>query len=121
MSESTDKLNSLPTPKQNGGARPGAGRKRKHDKHGTAIQQAERRIADRLPELVDRMFELASGVLVEEVSIDGRSIYQRPPDYKAISYLLDRIMGKPTERKEHSFPKPLNEMTEDELRAIIES
>lgn len=98
MSDELEKLNSRP--KQNGGARPGAGRKRKHDKNGTAIQQAEKRIRDRLPELIDRMFELADGVLVEEVSITGRSIYQRAPDYKALSYLIDRIMGKPTERKE---------------------
>ena len=101
MSDNAEKVNSQP--KQNGGARPGAGRKAKRDKNGTAIQQAERRIRDRLPELVDRMFELANGVLVE-VSIDGRSVYQRAPDYKALSYLIDRIMGKPTERKEVSGP-----------------
>jgi len=120
MSDEVEKLNSQPS--RNGGARTGAGRKRKHDKHGTAIQQAEKRIRDRLPELIDRMFDLASGVLVEETGIDGRPyVYQRPPDYKAASYLIDRIMGRPTERKEHTFPKPLSEMTEDELRAIVES
>lgn len=102
MSEEHEKLNSRG---KNGGARPGAGRKRKHDKFGTAIQRAEKRIADKLPDLVDRMFDLANGVLVEEHTIDGQPfVYQRPPDYKATAYLIDRIMGKPTERKEVSGP-----------------
>jgi hypothetical protein len=114
----SDELENL---KSHGGSRAGSGRKRKHDKFGTAIQKAETRIADRLPELIDRMFELASGVWAEEQTLAGRIVYQRPPDYKAASYLIDRIMGKPTERKEHTFPKPLEEMTDDELRAIIES
>lgn len=104
MSDEHEKLNS---PRgRNGGARPGAGRKRKHDKNGTAIQQAERRIRDRLPELIDRMFELADGVTVQERTPTGMPvIYQRAPDYKALSYLIDRIMGKPTERKEVSGPE----------------
>jgi hypothetical protein len=107
---------------QNGGARPGAGRKPKEEKFKQPIAKAEKRIADRLPWLVDQMMELAEGVVVQEFDKDGEPrIYQRPPDYKAIAYLLDRIMGKPTERKEHTFPdKPLEEMSEDELRAIVQ-
>jgi hypothetical protein len=69
------------------------------------------------------MMELATGVLVQDTDREGEEfIYQKPPDYKAIAYLVDRIMGKPTERKEHSFPdKPLEDMSEDELRAIRDS
>lgn len=54
--------------------------------------------------LIDKMFELAEGVLVEETTITEKgfekSVYQKPPDRTAIQYLADRIMGKPTERTE---------------------
>jgi hypothetical protein len=124
MSDDTEKLNSPgePVPRKNGGARPGSGRKRKHDKFGTAIQQGEQKIADRLPLLIDRMFELADGVLVEEIDFTGKPfIYQKPPDYKALSYLIDRIMGKATERRVIELDRPLDELSDDELRAIAES
>lgn len=93
-------------PKSNrGGARPGAGRKPKREKYIGAVEQAERRIADRLPLLIDRMIELADGVSVEEVDKDGkRMVYLRPPDRQAAEYLINRVMGKPTERKEISGP-----------------
>ena len=84
----------------NGGARTGAGRKRKAEKFATQIQRAEGKIADRLPMLVDKMFELAEGVLVEDINpiLGTTSVYQKPPDRSAIEYLVNRIMGKPTER-----------------------
>lgn len=108
---------------QNGGARPGAGRKAKAEKFKQPIAKAEKRIADRLPSLIDNMFALADGVWVEETTLEGaRIVYQRPPDRQANEYLINRIMGKPTDRKEHTFPdKPLEEMTEDELRQIRDS
>lgn len=81
------------------------GRRRKSDVNGTAIQRAEKQIRDRLPEVIDKMFELAMGVLVEEQTLDGKAIYQKPPDFKAAAYLIDRIMGKPTERREVSGPE----------------
>jgi hypothetical protein len=88
---------------QNGGARPGAGRKRKHDKYGTAIQKAEKKIVDRLPQLLDNLMALADGIFVEEFTPDGkRVVYQRAPDFKSNEYLINRIMGKPTERQEVS-------------------
>jgi hypothetical protein len=60
------------------------------------IAAAEKRIADRLPELVDSMFELAEGVTVRETDADGSPrTYTRPPDFRAASYLIDRILGKP--------------------------
>lgn len=107
--------------KNNGGARPGAGRKPKAEKYERQINSAEKKIADKLPFLVDKLLELSEGVLVEKAGPTGRVIYQQPPDRAAAQYLLDRIMGKPTEHKEHTFPdKPLTEMSEDELRAIAE-
>jgi hypothetical protein len=71
-----------------GGARPGAGRPRKSDKHRGAIADAEQRIADRLPEIVDRLIDTA---------LLG--------DTKAAIACLDRIMGKPTQAIEHSGPE----------------
>lgn len=106
-----------------GGTRPGAGRPRKAQKFETAINRAERQIADRLPELIELQMELARGVLVEMQTEDGSKVFKTPPDRAAGQYLINRIMGKPTERKEvaHEFPKPLEEMSDDELRAIAES
>lgn len=94
----TEKVISLP--KKNGGARPGAGRKPKAEKFKLPIAKAEKRIADKLPMLVDKAFELAEGVLIEEYNlVTGKpQVYQKAPDLGAIKYLIDRIMGKPTER-----------------------
>lgn len=89
-----------------GGARPGAGRKPKAQKNETAIARAEQQIRDRLPEVIDALFDLALGVKVEDVNIlTGEAVvYRRPPDRAAAQYLTDRIMGKPTERQEISGP-----------------
>lgn len=106
---------------QNGGARPGSGRKPKDEKFKQPIAKAEKQIADKLPWLIDKMLELADGVYVEKIGVNGTMVYQQAPDYKALSYLVDRIMGKPTERKELTLDKPLAEMTVDELRSILES
>lgn len=115
----------------NGGARPGAGRKRKDEKHETAIAQAEGRIVDRLPHIIDNMFHLAMGGYerVEEQYAPAGSLYvgygehQTPmypdkpddelvlikrvvsfadKDRAANVYLIDRIMGKPTQQTELS-------------------
>lgn len=83
-----------------GGARPGAGRKPKAAKYATPIATAEQRIADRLPWLIDTLFELANGVAVQELTKDGRSVYQTPPDRQALEYLINRVMGKPVEKKD---------------------
>lgn len=78
----------------------GPGRPKKQDKHAGAIAKAEKRIVDKLPLLIDKMFELADGVTVQVVDDGGATIYARPPDRGALVYLVDRIMGKPTERQE---------------------
>ncbi len=96
-----------------GGRRPGAGRKPKAVKHETAIQSAERRICDRLPELIDKLFELSMGVLVEGQMPQGMVVYQQPPSFKALEYLVNRVMGRPTERHEHDF----SNLSDEELIA----
>jgi len=120
--EDTQETEKLISPKKNGGARPGAGRKPKDEKFKVPIAKAEKKIADKLPWLIGQALELAEGVVVQEFDREGNPrIYQRPPDMKAIAYLVDRIMGKPTDRRELTLEKPIEEMTDDELRAILES
>lgn len=100
------------------------GRPRKAEKHAGPITKAEKQIVDKLPHLIGKMLELADGVTVQGVDPESgaTTVYTKPPDRQALIYLIDRIMGKPTERKEHTFPdKPLHEMTDEELRAIADS
>jgi hypothetical protein len=80
-----------------GGKREGAGRPRVRDKHAGAVRAAEKKIVDRLPEIVDGQIELALGVLVEDVNpVTGHvGVYRTPPDSKAGQYLINRILGLP--------------------------
>lgn len=83
---------------KSGGARQGAGRKPKAERFKGAIAAAEKRIADRLPDLIDNLLELSAGVTVQETDAQGREkVYTRPPDFRAASYLIDRILGKPVQ------------------------
>lgn len=61
-----------------GGARPNAGRKRTRERFERPVETAEKRIADRLPELIDRLFGMSE---------EG--------NYNATVYLVDRVLGKP--------------------------
>ena len=104
-----------------GGTRAGAGRKAKRDKHAGAINKAEKRIKDRLPELIDNLFELAEGVEVQERDANGAvKVYSRPPDRQANEYLLNRIMGKPTERHETENRSETTHVFITQLSAALE-
>lgn len=88
-----------------GGPRSGAGRKTKAERHATAIDQAEAKVCDHLPQLVDHMLKLAYGIKQTRKTPQGKvEVYDVPPNYKALAYLIDRIMGKATERQEISGP-----------------
>lgn len=82
-----------------GGRRPGAGRKPKAEKYARPINDAEQKIADHLPLIVDALLRLAQGVYVEDYNpiTDRKVVYQKPPDRAAAEYLMDRLMGKPTQ------------------------
>lgn len=84
----------------NGGARPGAGRPANKQLYHADIRKAERKIKDRLPEIVEAQITLALGVWVKEETELGQVVYQKPPDFRAAQYLMDRLMGKPVERTE---------------------
>lgn len=103
-----------------GGRRVGAGRKPKavNRLRAEIVAEAEKTICENLPCLIENMVVLANGgyqrveekwepsiekagelVLVErKVSVADR-------DRAANQYLIDRVLGKPTERHEHDFSK----------------
>lgn len=80
----------------------GPGRRPKAQTYARSIARAEKMISDRLPLLIDNMLTLASGVLVEETdpSTQKTHVYRKPPDRQANEYLINRILGKPTERSD---------------------
>jgi hypothetical protein len=99
---------------RHGGKRRNAGRRPKSVKHESVIAAAEGRISDRLPTLIDNLFALADGVEVQIERDNGSTyVYTTPPDLRANIYLIDRVMGKPTERHEHDF----SHLTDEELIA----
>jgi hypothetical protein len=112
-----------------GGSRPGAGRKPKADKHAGAVAAAEQQIADRLPSLIENLLVLAdggfervdeewapagtitrgSGEFIVKVFADKeddelvlvkRKVSVAEPDRASNQYLVDRILGRATERHE---------------------
>jgi hypothetical protein len=108
----------------------GPGRPRNADKNAGAVSKAEARIRDRLPELIDNMLHLAMGGYerveeqwapagtlyaggmhpfrlypdkpADELVLVKRTVTIADRDRQANVYLIDRIMGKPTERTELS-------------------
>ena len=79
------------------------GRPPKAEKFAGQIARAEARIARNLVRYIENMEALADGLWTEEQTPEGkRVVYQRPPDRAANQYLIDRVMGKPTERQELS-------------------
>lgn len=65
------------------------------------MRAAEVKIAGSFPAIVDAMLDLALGVYVDEEREDGTiKRYRRAPDRRAAEYLINRIMGKPAERRE---------------------
>ena len=88
-----------------GGARSGAGRKPGELKSllEKPVRAAEKQIVERLPRLLANLFILADGVMVEE-DIPGEQgepvRYTKPPDRQANEYLINRVLGKPTDKSE---------------------
>jgi hypothetical protein len=72
-------------------------RKRDTRRHDEAIEAAERKIRDNLPQIIRAQIELALGVTVQE--LDRKTgepvIYTRPPDQDACVYLISRMKGAP--------------------------
>ena len=88
-----------------GGARPGSGRKKKADILKGPIERITNEIEELAPLIAPSLRELVAGIYVEERIGDGtRRVYQRPPDFRAIQEVVNRIVGKVVEKREHSGP-----------------
>ena len=75
-----------------GGPRPGAGRK-----PSALTQRFREHYAGSLEELLEALSELALGHYREDSK--GRT-YRVPPDRASITYILDRLLGRPREEGE---------------------
>lgn len=140
MAEEEKKLNNH----QHGGARPNAGRKKKLDKHAHSVDAAEKQIRDRLPEIVDAQLKLALGgedivtekwqpaglvttgsgeftslvfpdLPADEMVLVERTITKANKDRAAGQYLINRILGSPTQKVSMKFEK----MSDAELIEFI--
>jgi hypothetical protein len=86
-----------------GGARPGAGRKRKRDLLAGPIEQLREAIEEIAPDVGPALRDLVTGVYREEVTADGTvRVYRQPPNLGAIQEVLNRTLGKPSQAIELS-------------------
>ena len=85
-----------------GGARPGAGRKPKALILKGSIERLNAAYEAAAPYVQDAMIDLVCGVRVAELSKDGYRVYQQPPDRGMIIDVATRLLGKVTEKVEHS-------------------
>jgi hypothetical protein len=107
-----------------GGARKGAGRKKAQHTIETEAMRAfiVSKVKENLEPLLTAQLDLALGHLVQETDDEGgERVYSKSPDGKAIEYLLNQSIGKPTEFIEHSTPddKPIK-MTFDLTKATTD-
>jgi hypothetical protein len=113
----------------NGGARPRAGRKPKKTKYELTATEAENKIVDHLPAILDNLIYLANGgyerveeewqpaglVTIgsgeewqkaypdkdpDELVLVKRKVSVADKDRAANIYLVDRILGKPTQKQD---------------------
>lgn len=99
----------------------GRARKIKNTMH----EQVTKRIGRKGKYLVDKLFELAEGVyVVDKIAskAEGTEVryYKTPPQLNAITYLLDRVMGKPTQHTEHTEEKKGILLVEHIIRNLAE-
>ena len=65
-----------------------------------------KRVGQKGKYLVDKLFELAEGIYIMRQDVKGNiKYYEQPPNLAAIIYLLDRALGKPTQKTEQSEEK----------------
>ena len=90
-----------------GGKRLGAGRKAAAVKvlQRELIDTVNATIAPQVARILKNLFALADGIMVRQETKDGPTIYSQPPDRQANIYLLDRVIGKPTEPHTVSGPE----------------
>lgn len=71
-------------------------------KQAHAIERAELFLARKLPQHLQKLMELANGVVVlGKEDLEGDStVYVTPPDRQALQFLIERGMGKATNKME---------------------
>ncbi|MDE1850048.1 MAG: hypothetical protein KGI00_04950 [Candidatus Micrarchaeota archaeon] len=80
--------------------------KRKFKQQVMSIPDAEQRIRKVLPDLLDRMIDLALGALAVGIVIDEETgeptprVYRTLPDQRALSFLIEHSIGKVPQRVE---------------------
>lgn len=96
-----------------GGRRRGAGRKTRKivSLRAKLSEQVDVAIGAKMPDLLRNLFLLADGITLQRITPDGPLIFTEAPDRAANIYLVDRVLGKPTERHE------LSSMSDEELIA----
>jgi hypothetical protein len=83
------------TKSNRGGARAGAGRKRKRELLAGPIEQLREAIEEITPHVGAALRELVTGVYREEATADGTvRVYRQPPNLGAIQEVLNRTLGK---------------------------
>ena len=83
----------------------GPGSRNRKRKFVRPIATAEKRIADSLPRLVDRLVELANGITIQQEDSKGPEVYTLLPNRQAAQYLVNRILGQPSQQMEMSGPQ----------------
>lgn len=68
----------------------------------TFERRIQEHLSSRLDSYLERLDELADGIWILYRAPDGSvtKTYRRPPDPKVLMYLVDRLIGKPTQQLE---------------------
>ncbi len=70
-----------------------------------AMEVADMYLLKNLPRYLKRLNELAGGIRVVKEGKKGPIIYTEPPNYQALTYLIDRGLGKIPQRQEITGPE----------------
>ena len=75
------------------------GEKKSREEVNKLIKMANGRISERLPEIIDKLIELGQGVeaIGYERGNGNPYVYSIPPNFRALEYLCNRVLGKPVD------------------------
>jgi hypothetical protein len=95
---------------------------RERDRFRAQIEDAHDQIVSNLPLLVETALDIATGVLVEETDRDGETrTYRKEPNPAMLEYLMNRVMGKPTEHLIVSKTVSVEDLILDAARQALEA
>lgn len=75
------------------------GEKKSREEVNKLIKMANGKISDSLPEIIDKLIEIGRGVRAvgHERGNGAEYVYDIPPNFKALEYLCNRVLGKPVD------------------------